>query len=1217
MRRIVTSLGCCLVLLCSVTAMAASSTVVISQFRTRLAGSATDEFVELYNLGSAPVNISGWKLRYSSSGGTFAERVTIGSVILAPQSHFLMTISGTTYTGGTPTDQTWASSAGLADACGIGLADASGTLIDAVSTVLTVPYVGYREGTGLAAMTSGGTTKAYLRKTPVDGCGPSQDTDDNATDFVAVTTTPVISNHSSCRLACATGDSCVWETVCTDATTSTSYVGSATCPGGTGPCVYTPTATTCEFGCTAAGTGLCNPDPCLGITCDTAPDACHSAAGTCALGVCDYPVLVDGTCDDLDPCTDSDTCDAAGACAGTAKACDTPPDAQCYAAGGICVAGTCQYTPLDDPTLCDDGNSCTDLDACDPAHTCAGTLRSCPPKSPTCEPGDVSRSYLNGQCSPLDGLCGYVDSDTSCLHGCDAASGLCQGDPCAGVVCLTPPSACHKALGTCDLGVCAYDLNPGADCNDADACTTTDKCQADGSCAGTAVACTTPLNSQCYEPTGACDAGQCLYTAKLEGVPCDDGDACTDTDACTAGHACTGTPKVCDTPPNAQCWEATGTCTAGQCGYTQKATGALCDDGNLCTDNDACTADQACAGTLLVCPVPAPTCAEGTAHLFQSACDVADGICKDSLLADVPCGSGCGTGFCNLGVVISEFRTRGPAGGNDEFYEFYNAGETEVDLSGWTLAGSNNTGSSISTRITFAAGTRMPPKSFLLAVNLATLGYSGTVVGDASSSTGISDNGGLALKDASGAVVDQVGMAVTSGFKEGNTLTPLATAQTTFSFRRKTAVCGPDQDSGDNVRDFVLVTDPSPQNSKSCRPACAGDLCPDRVTCSDATTSATLTAGNCAADVCTWTATPTTCPATCLAATGECADLCAGATCDTPPNSQCYQPAGTCVPADGTCQYTAVAETTGCDDGDLCTTVDQCTATQACVGTAVFCTLPVPACQTDGSSRTFSNGACNAADGTCLFDHADAPCTHGCNAASGLCNGDPCTDVVCDTPPATVCADADTSRTFAATGICESAGGTCEYDAADAACADGCDETTGLCKDNCLDVTCDTPPSACHAATGTCSNGQCSYEPLQATVACDDLDSCTLDDHCDGQGTCVAGTQNPACEDLGSDATGDTATPDVPVSETGSETGSDTGVDPGTEMGQPDPGPDSVTNRDIPGGIDLGPTGDNLTLGGGGGCAAGSGVHPTGLLAGLLLFLGFALLRRKRSCQQR
>src|SRR5690242_3512868 len=49
-------------------------------------------------------------------------------------------------------------------------------------------------------------------------------------------------------------------------------------------------------------------------------------------------------------------------------------------------------------------------------------------------------------------------------------------------------------------------------------------------------------------------------------------------------------------------------------------------------------------------------------------------------------------------VVISEFRTRGPNGGNDEFVELYNMSASTVSIGGWKVNGSNNAGT-VSTRV--------------------------------------------------------------------------------------------------------------------------------------------------------------------------------------------------------------------------------------------------------------------------------------------------------------------------------------------------------------------------------------------------------------------------------------------------------------------------------------------------------------------------------------
>src|SRR5688500_1207023 len=69
----------------------AATNIVISEFRTRGPGSASDEFVEIYNPTSSAVLLTGWKIRKSSGcGGTLADLVTIGAVSLSPGQHYLI-----------------------------------------------------------------------------------------------------------------------------------------------------------------------------------------------------------------------------------------------------------------------------------------------------------------------------------------------------------------------------------------------------------------------------------------------------------------------------------------------------------------------------------------------------------------------------------------------------------------------------------------------------------------------------------------------------------------------------------------------------------------------------------------------------------------------------------------------------------------------------------------------------------------------------------------------------------------------------------------------------------------------------------------------------------------------------------------------------------------------------------------------------------------------
>ncbi len=174
-------------------------------------------------------------------------------------------------------------------------------------------------------------------------------------------------------------------------------------------------------------------------------------------------------------------------------------------------------------------------------------------------------------------------------------------------------------------------------------------------------------------------------------------------------------------------------------------------------------------------------------------------------------------------VVISEFRTGGSGGGNDEFIELLNISSSPVNISGWKVKGSNNTGGGTSPpRATIPANTILEPGQFYLLTN--SNGYSGSVPGNQTYGTGISDNGGIALTLANDQLVDQVGMSAGSAFQEG---TPLPTFpgsnSTNQSRQRKPGGCsGGTQDTDDNTADFLPLGPSDPQNLASNRlPAAA------------------------------------------------------------------------------------------------------------------------------------------------------------------------------------------------------------------------------------------------------------------------------------------------------------------------------------------------------------------------------------------------------------
>src|SRR4051812_21158827 len=76
-------------------------------------------------------------------------------------------------------------------------------------------------------------------------------------------------------------------------------------------------------------------------------------------------------------------------------------------------------------------------------------------------------------------------------------------------------------------------------------------------------------------------------------------------------------------------------------------------------------------------------------------------------------------------VVISEFRTRGPAGGNDEFVEIRNSTAAPVEISGYGLLGCAAASGAPGNRAFVPDGVTLKAGQSYLFVNNAAGGYSG------------------------------------------------------------------------------------------------------------------------------------------------------------------------------------------------------------------------------------------------------------------------------------------------------------------------------------------------------------------------------------------------------------------------------------------------------------------------------------------------------------
>jgi hypothetical protein len=158
--------------------------LTVNEVETGGTGSAADEFVEIVNLGSSGVDISGFKLVYRSGGGS--SDVSLATVpagtVLAAGGFYLFGGSGYTGSGSAAADQSF--STGLAaTAGGVGLRDASGTLIDSV---------GY--GTATNAFVEGAAAAAPAAGSSIARHPDGHDTQSNAADFTVGDSTARASN---------------------------------------------------------------------------------------------------------------------------------------------------------------------------------------------------------------------------------------------------------------------------------------------------------------------------------------------------------------------------------------------------------------------------------------------------------------------------------------------------------------------------------------------------------------------------------------------------------------------------------------------------------------------------------------------------------------------------------------------------------------------------------------------------------------------------------------------------------------------------------------------------------------------------------------------------------------------------------------------------------------------------------------------------------------
>lgn len=256
---------------------------------------------------------------------------------------------------------------------------------------------------------------------------------------------------------------------------------------------------------------------------DGAPKSCGSdkdcehLAGPCvkgkcdvSLGVCFAVLAANGSeCDDGDPCTEQDWCDA-GVCAGTPKLCDDNN----FCTSDFCnEEGTCEAVATD--ASCDDGNPCTTNDECSGGE-CFGVPLDC---------------NDNDECTAdsCDPHAGCVHLPTPGCKSCVKDEDCDDGNPCTTTKCES--GKCGQSNNIADGELCVH-ANP---------CVTEASCD-NGVCKPKAFISCIDLNP-CTK--GECVEGQCVFTP-LTGPACDDKNPCTEKDHCVSGSCVGGSPVNCD-----------------------------------------------------------------------------------------------------------------------------------------------------------------------------------------------------------------------------------------------------------------------------------------------------------------------------------------------------------------------------------------------------------------------------------------------------------------------------------------------------------------------------------------------------------------------------------------------------------------------------------------------------------------------------------------------
>ena len=832
------------------------------------------------------------------------------------------------------------------------------------------------------------------------------------------------------------------------------------CNVETGTCFYAHNTDICDDGDICTTMDRCQGGQCVGFTvvcndnniCTT--DSCNPNTG-----MCDF-VDNNDPCDDGDICTENDACNN-GVCAGTPKDCDD---------FDVCTEDTCDpytgnCTNTNVVAICDDGDPCTLNDLCNPSTgQCEGVPKPC----------DDGNHCTTNTCEPNTGNCLAVNNTKPCDDGDPCTyHDTCMNGQCVGMdIICDDQNVC--TTDTCVNGTCVYSFN-SISCDDGDICTLNDVCinVAGGAptCVGTEQNCDD--GNPCTDDMCDTQTGNCTNIINSNpNTVCSDGDLCTHNDRCINGQ-CVGTPINCDDGNTC----TNDLCLNGGCLYVY-LNNQTCDDGNPCTVNDTCVMGF-CIGEDIQC--------EDNNTCTTDFCDVNNGQCVfQPCLDGMSCDDGdpctvldqCVNGTCvGTPKVCSD--------GN-----FCNGMETCNITTGACMPG------------IIPNCTDGDPCTQDICDNNLGMCLNPPVNGNGTQ-CGITNVGAC-----------EFGVFVCNGTASNETNVVL---DCIGNIDPVMEICN---DTIDNDCDG-LVDEGCGQICETVQD-CPQMICND-VICNMTTNMCEHTHNNeyCDdGDVCT--------------DHDQCNDgICIGTPIVCDDNEICTM--DSCNSTTGLCQNVPVV--VPCDDGNACTINDHC-LNGTCTGTPFICDDNNP-CTIDkcidmgGIAMCFTtndnNATCSDGDDCTLNDRCvDGDCisdTMECNDEN-ICTDDQCVNGACQFTNNTVtCDDMDacTINDRCINGVCQGIPKNCTDH--NPCTDDSCDAMTGQCihtnntlscddldpctiNDICVNATCVGTPKDCNdnnnCTTDNCNvnNGVCQNIPAPG-MACDDGDSCTFNDTCNGVGQCI------------------------------------------------------------------------------------------------------------------